>query len=491
MGPSVEHASDFVSHKRQKCDAMISFFPYHCHPVDKKADDIEEFSVYDEISSLENDLSLESSPSSSISLSPSSPSSPSSASSPSSSVSSATFVPPTRVSIRSEYVLTSEVLGTGQFGEVRTCKKKSTGEFFACKSVTKERLQPGPQVEGLRTEVALTGILSAHPNIAAPLEVFEDEISVHMIMERCNGGDLFSLIESVKRIPELAAAPLIRKIARAIAFCHARGIVHRDIKPENILLQVDPNGIVEPKLADFGLARILTPGEEATGFAGSAFYVAPEVVLDRGSTSATDIWSLGVVIYVMISGCLPFWGTNMAETFSSICSAPINTTSGPWVSISSSAKDLVRRMLCRDPSKRPHVLEVLNHDWLMPGGVVVSEKSVSGNTSSSSTAVSVPHPPPTSPGTSFCRKGNNSDNLIPPGVLVPRPPSAPRISACSPRSSLRSLRIGRSGETSPSGSYGADVAHMDKVQFTAASTCCSSGESGVTCSGSPESSPRA
>lgn len=265
-----------------------------------------------------------------------------------------------------DYILKDEELGRGQFGVVKTCVHRATGTLLACKTISKEALQKKQQIEALKTEIAVMAYLAGHPNIVEHVGVYEDFLSVHVVMELCRGGDLFDLIKQAKRLREVDAAWLFRKIVGAVSYCHERGLVHRDLKPENILVGMD--GSVEPKLADFGLAMVVPPGHTLQGLAGSPSYMAPEIIWGEPYGASADIWSLGVILYFMLSGFLPFYGRTPMHTFSAVCRAEIDLTSPPWSLTSSGAKKLIKRMLCKDPSQRPTARDVLEHPWLLSFG---------------------------------------------------------------------------------------------------------------------------
>ncbi|CAI7848943.1 unnamed protein product, partial [Closterium sp. NIES-54] len=249
------------------------------------------------------------------------------------------------------FVMMDQELGAGQFGVTRMAKCRQTGKQFACKSICKANLKSKSDLEDIRREVSMLETLRPNPNIARLEEVFEDEEGVHMVMELCVGGELFDKIKEKKRYEEREAVPVMRTILDVLAFCHMRGIVHRDIKPENVLL-TSPDSITECKLIDFGVATVVKPGAKPLcDFVGSPFYVAPEVIEGSYGIPA-DVWSAGVVLYVLISGVPPFWARTDAGIMKAIKEAKPCFKGEAWRDVSLEGVDLVRRMLTRDPKKR-------------------------------------------------------------------------------------------------------------------------------------------
>jgi calcium-dependent protein kinase len=263
--------------------------------------------------------------------------------------------------LQDRYELGDE-LGLGQFGKIRYCTDKVTGEVLACKSIAKDRLVTSEDVRSVKLEIEIMTSLSGHPNVVALKAVFEEEEYVHLVMELCAGGELFDQLQKQGRYSEPDAARLFKHLMEVVKYCHDNGVVHRDLKPENILLATkSPSSPI--KLADFGLATYFTPGQKLNGTVGSPFYIAPEV-LSGGYNQAADVWSAGVILYILLSGIPPFWGKTKSKIFDAVREAKLQFPKDPWSSISSSAKDLISRMLCTDPKKRLTSVEVLEHSWI-------------------------------------------------------------------------------------------------------------------------------
>lgn len=263
--------------------------------------------------------------------------------------------------LKDRYIL-GEQLGWGQFGVIRACTDKCTGEVLACKSIAKDRLVTLDDVRSIKLEIEIMTRLSGHPNVVDLKAVYEEEEYVHLVMELCAGGELFHQLEKQGKFSESDARVLFRHLIQVVLYCHENGVVHRDLKPENILLATKASS--SPiKLADFGLATYIKPGQSLHGLVGSPFYIAPEV-LAGGYNQAADVWSAGVILYILLSGMPPFWGKTKSRIFDAVRTADLRFPSDPWDRITESANDLIRGMLCTDPSKRLTAQQVLDHSWM-------------------------------------------------------------------------------------------------------------------------------
>ncbi|KAL7111768.1 hypothetical protein ACP275_05G110600 [Erythranthe tilingii] len=257
-------------------------------------------------------------------------------------------------------------LGRGQFGVTHLVTRRATREAFACKSIATRKLVTDDDVADVRREVQIMHHLTGHRNIVELKEVFEDRNNVHLVMELCAGGELFDRIIAKGHYSERAAAGLCRQIVTVVHACHSMGVMHRDLKPENFLL-LSKNEDSPLKATDFGLSVFFKPGEVFRDLVGSAYYVAPEV-LRRNYSAEADIWSAGVILYILLSGVPPFWGDNEQGIFDAVLRGHLDFASDPWPSISSSAKDLVKKMLQSNPKDRFTAAEVLNHPWMREDG---------------------------------------------------------------------------------------------------------------------------
>lgn len=264
--------------------------------------------------------------------------------------------------LNDQYVLGKQ-LGWGQFGIIRECMDKLTGKVLACKSIAKDRLVTREDVHSIKLEIEIMTRLSGHPNVVDLKAVYEEEDYVHLLMELCAGGELFNLLEKHGRFSEPEARVLFRHLMQVVMYCHDKGVVHRDLKPENILLATNSSSSSPIKLADFGLATYIKPGQSLHGTVGSPFYIAPEV-LSGGYDQAADVWSAGVILYILLSGIPPFWGKTKSRIFEAVRAAELRFPSNPWDFISYSAKELIKGMLCVDASKRLTAQQVVDHLWV-------------------------------------------------------------------------------------------------------------------------------
>lgn len=267
--------------------------------------------------------------------------------------------------VRSYYTF-GKVLGRGQFGVTYLCKEITTGQFYASKSISKRKLIHKNDRDDIKREIQILQHLTGQSNIVELKGSYEDKNSVHIVMELCAGGELFDRIIAKGYYSESAAASICRAIVNVVNICHFMGVIHRDLKPENFLFATKHEGAML-KAIDFGLSDFIEEGKVYRDIVGSAYYVAPEV-LKRSYGKEIDIWSAGVILYILLSGVPPFWAETEKGIFDAIIQGIIDFESTPWPSISRSAKDLVRNMLNPDPKKRITSAQVLEHPWIREGG---------------------------------------------------------------------------------------------------------------------------
>lgn len=219
-------------------------------------------------------------------------------------------------SVETKYVL-KEMLGTGAFSEVRLAESKDKpGQMFAVKIIDKKALKG--KEDSLENEIKVLRRLT-HPNIVQLLETFEDKQKFYLIMELVTGGELFDRIVEKGSYTEKDASGLIRQILEAVDYMHEQGVVHRDLKPEN-LLYYSPDEDSKIMISDFGLSKMEDSGIMETA-CGTPGYVAPEVLAQKPYGKAVDVWSIGVISYILLCGYPPFYDENDAVLFAQIIKA--------------------------------------------------------------------------------------------------------------------------------------------------------------------------
>ena len=270
------------------------------------------------------------------------------------------FVGKVEGKLEDKYEIIKEI-GSGGFSRCLQVKNKTTGLLYACKELPKKKLS---DLEGLMREVNLM-IQLDHPNIIKLYEVYENEKYIYLIMELCTGGELFDRIventENGVQFTEKQAAEIFKQMMSAINYCHKNGIVHRDLKPENLLyLNKDENSPI--KVIDFGMSKRFDSKHFMSEKVGTAYYISPEVLQGKYDEKC-DIWSAGVILYIIICGYPCFNGDDDDEIFAAIQKGKIVFPSPEWDSISSDAKELIKKM-CSPPNKRLTASQVLEETWV-------------------------------------------------------------------------------------------------------------------------------
>nr|CDS32780.1 myosin light chain kinase smooth muscle [Hymenolepis microstoma] len=261
------------------------------------------------------------------------------------------------VNVDKEYKI-FEFLGSGKFGDVNRCQEKSTGHELAAKVVP---YYSSDEKEAVMNEVEIMCRLR-HPRLIQLYDVFVQPDRITLIMELITGGELFErVIDESFELDEATCEKFMRQILQGVEYIHSQHIVHLDLKPENILC-LSKTGF-KIKIIDFGLAREVTDGELRVMF-GTPEFVAPEVISFEPVTYATDMWSIGVVCYVLLSGLSPFMGDNEGETLSNIMRCNYTFNYPEFKDISSDAKDFIKALLTKNSQKRNTATQCLSHPWL-------------------------------------------------------------------------------------------------------------------------------
>jgi calcium-dependent protein kinase len=256
------------------------------------------------------------------------------------------------------------MLGEGGYASVFPCVDLKMGTSYAVKCVAKKFVASGQK---LQNEIDIMLALD-HPNIVKLYQTFEDSRFVYLILELCSGGELFDRVVADGRLSEKLTAAIMQQIFRATHYMHdSAGVCHRDLKPENFLLQLDgPIEVNTVKVIDFGIAGVIKPDSDFRTKTGTPFYVAPEIVASSWPRygAECDLWSCGVIMYVLLCGRLPFKGHNDAATLQKVMLAKFSFPSDHFAGVSEAAKDVVKRLLVKDPLKRMTSEQALNDPWI-------------------------------------------------------------------------------------------------------------------------------
>ncbi|KAG2688927.1 hypothetical protein I3843_09G115800 [Carya illinoinensis] len=253
-------------------------------------------------------------------------------------------------------------LGEGNFAKVKFARNVVSGENVAIKILDKEKVLKHKMIGQIKREIS-TMKLIRHPNVIRMYEVMASKMKIYIVLEFVTGGELFDKIASKGRLKEDEARKYFQQLINAVDYCHSRGVFHRDLKPENLLL--DANGVL--KVSDFGLSALPQQVREdglLHTTCGTPNYVAPEVINNKGYDGAkADLWSCGVILFVLMAGYLPFEESNLMALYKKIFKADF--TCPPW--FSSSAKKLIKRILDPNPSTRITIAEVIENEWFKKG----------------------------------------------------------------------------------------------------------------------------
>ncbi|XP_042520197.1 CBL-interacting serine/threonine-protein kinase 23-like [Macadamia integrifolia] len=253
-------------------------------------------------------------------------------------------------------------LGEGTFAKVKFARNVETGENFAIKILDKEKVLRHKMISQIKREIS-TMKLIRHPNVIRMYEVMASKTKIYIVLEFVNGGELFDKIAVNGRMKEDDARKYFQQLINAVDYCHSRGVSHRDLKPENLLLDVNGN----LKVSDFGLSALPQQVREdglLHTTCGTPNYVAPEVVNNKGYDGAkADLWSCGVILFVLMAGYLPFEDSNLMTLYKKIFKAEFSCP--PW--FSTSAKKLIKRILDPNPVTRITISQVIENEWFKKG----------------------------------------------------------------------------------------------------------------------------
>ena len=281
------------------------------------------------------------------------------------------FVLKSNGALAKKYLKLKEIT-KGTYSKIYTVQSKSNFKVYICKEILKNKVS---DLLKFKNEINVLSKMD-HPNIIRLFEVFEDDRHISLVMEYCTGGELFQKImeraDQDKAFSEKEAAAIFKQLMNAVSYCHSQGICHRDLKPENIIF-ANKNEDSPIKIIDFGLSKIfgelkpLMKGNKIeknimSARVGTAYYMSPEV-LQGNYDNKCDIWSCGVILYILLCGYPPFDGETEHEIFKAIYRKKLSFPEDEWKNISDDAKDLIKHMLC-DADKRYNAENVLNHQWV-------------------------------------------------------------------------------------------------------------------------------
>lgn len=263
--------------------------------------------------------------------------------------------------VEDKYELGQE-LGRGGFSIVREARNRVNGEKVAVKFIEKKFVDQ-EELKLLQREIDIMARVQHH-NVLRLYEIFDTDQKLSLVMELVNGGELFYKIVDKGAYTELEARDIIRQLVEGVDYLHNQGIAHRDLKPENLLCCESEDGMII-KIADFGLSKAFSGESALETSCGTPDYAAPEVLrMDGAYDSSVDLWSIGVITYVLLCGFPPFYGKSQAQLFEKILNADFDFPEPEWTQISAEAKDFINHLLVLDVKQRYNTKQCLDHPWL-------------------------------------------------------------------------------------------------------------------------------
>jgi len=261
---------------------------------------------------------------------------------------------------QNKYIL-QDKLGSGAFSVVHLCENRSSSQRFAVKCVSKKELTDQDKV-AFHDEVLILRTIS-HPNVLQYIDLFDEPSFYYLVTELIAGGELFDRIVTRVTYTEEAARDTIRTLLQTVNYLHSQNIIHRDLKPENLLLK-NKESDTEIKIADFGFAKRVLEPNSLTTVCGTPDYVAPEIISKIPYGLKADIWSIGVISFILLGGYPPFFDDDQNALFRKIKKGKFEYEPAYWSHISNEAKNCINCMLVVDPQSRSSTSDLLNHPWI-------------------------------------------------------------------------------------------------------------------------------
>lgn len=298
-------------------------------------------------------------------------------------------------SINDKYEVELKPFARGKFATVKHCTDKLTRTSYAAKYIKKRRRCQDVSHEILH-EARVLIIASSNERIVQLHEIFEDKSEYILILELASGGELQQVLDEDEFLPESTSKHVMRQVLEAVEFLHDNQIAHLDIKPQNILLTAPlPYGNI--KLCDFGISRLISNGSDLREIIGTPDYVAPEILNYERISLATDMWSLGCLTYVLLSGMSPFGGDDKQETFCNITTANLDFPIQYFADTSDDAIDFIGKLIVKEPKKRLSCVQAINHTWLTTPGNHTAKSTMADSTTVTPTTSSTPSSPSPTP----------------------------------------------------------------------------------------------